>query len=225
MITVATALTLGSSPRRAREKITSGMVVAPGPLRKAETTTSSSDRLNVSSQADSSDCAIMGSVTSVNTCHGRAPRSMAASSSCGLSVCRRALTTTVAYDIPIIRWPSQIVTSPRSGKPIACWIATSISSSDRPWITSGITSGALTMPEKNVRPVNRRYLTSENAAIVPRTTEPLADSSAILNDSHRPLMISESSASFAYHSSEKPPQCDGRREWLNEKTTSVTIGR
>jgi hypothetical protein len=41
---VATALTLGFRPSRAREKITSGMVVAPGPDRKADSTTSSSDR-------------------------------------------------------------------------------------------------------------------------------------------------------------------------------------
>src|ERR1700761_4771836 len=103
---------------------------------------------------------------------------------------------------------------------MTCWMATSISSSDSPWITSGITSGALTMPEKKVRPKKRLYLTSENAAIVPSTTEPLADSTAILSDSHTPLISSVSSTSFAYHSSEKPPQCEGRREWLNEKTTS-----
>ena len=65
MMIVATALTLGFSPRRAREKITSGIVVAPGPERNADSTTSSSESVNVSSQADSSACAIIGSVTSV----------------------------------------------------------------------------------------------------------------------------------------------------------------
>ena len=39
MMTVAIALTLGFRPRRAREKITSGMVVEPGPDRKAASTT------------------------------------------------------------------------------------------------------------------------------------------------------------------------------------------
>ena len=53
-------------------------------------------------------------------------------------------------------------------------------------ITSGITSGALTMPENSVRPKKRRYLTSANAASVPSTTEAQAVSSAILSDSHRP---------------------------------------
>ena len=96
MIRVATAFTLGSRPRRAREKITIGRGVAPGPLRKAVTTTSSSERLKVSSQADSSACAIMGSTTSEKTCHGRAPRSIAASSREGFSVFSRACTTTVA---------------------------------------------------------------------------------------------------------------------------------
>ena len=96
MITVATAFTLGLSPRRAREKITSGIVVAPGPDRKADSTTSSSDSVKVSSQADISDCRIIGSVTSRKTWPGRAPRSIAASSSWGLRSCRRACTTTVA---------------------------------------------------------------------------------------------------------------------------------
>ena len=96
MMIVATALTLGLRPRRAREKITSGIVVAPGPERNADSTTSSSESVKVSRNADSSAWPIIGSVTSQNTCHGRAPRSSAASSSCGLSVCRRARTTTVA---------------------------------------------------------------------------------------------------------------------------------
>jgi hypothetical protein len=39
-----------------------------------------------------------------------------------------------------------MVIMPRSGKPIARCTDTSISSSDRPTTTSGITSGALTMP-------------------------------------------------------------------------------
>ena len=58
--------------------------------------------------------------------------------------------------------------------PIARCIDTSISSSERPMITSGITSGALTMPENSARPLNRRYLTSAKAASMPSTTEPHA---------------------------------------------------
>jgi hypothetical protein len=55
-------------PCRARagapgEKITSGIVVEPGPERNADSTTSSSDSVNVNSQADISACEIIGSVT------------------------------------------------------------------------------------------------------------------------------------------------------------------
>ena len=96
MTTVASALTVGSSPRRARLKITSGSVVEPGPDRKADITTSSSESVKVSSQAASSDCAIIGSVTRKKTCSGRAPRSCAASSNCGLRSRSRAAITTVA---------------------------------------------------------------------------------------------------------------------------------
>ena len=95
-VIVAMAFTLGFSPSLAREKITSGIVVAPGPDRKFDSTTSSSEIVKVSSQAETSDCAIIGSVTSQNTCAGRAPRSIAASSSCGFRSCSRACTTTVA---------------------------------------------------------------------------------------------------------------------------------
>eukprot|EP01032_Pedospumella_encystans_P026080 gene26080-29460_t len=52
MVMAATALTRGSRPRRAREKITSGMVVEPGPDRKADSTTSSSDRVAVKQAAE-----------------------------------------------------------------------------------------------------------------------------------------------------------------------------
>jgi hypothetical protein len=48
-----------------------------------------------------------------------------------------------------------MVTRPRSGKPNIFCTDTSISSSDRPIITSGITSGALTMPVNSVRPAKR----------------------------------------------------------------------
>ena len=41
-------------------------------------------------------------------------------------------------------------------------------------VNARITSGALTMPEKIVRPRKRRYFTSVNAASVPSATEPQA---------------------------------------------------
>ena len=46
-----------------------------------------------------------------------------------------------------------IVVKPRpSGQPKSCSIATNSSSSDRPVMTSGITSGAVVMPDSSVRP-------------------------------------------------------------------------
>ena len=51
-VKVATVLTLGLRPRRARLKMVMGMVVDPGPDRKADSTTSSSDRVKVSNQAE-----------------------------------------------------------------------------------------------------------------------------------------------------------------------------
>ena len=55
-----------------------------------------------------------------------------------------------------------MVSMPRSGKPtpnqasVARCSDTSISSSDRPMMTSGMTSGAATMPANMVRPKKRR---------------------------------------------------------------------
>jgi hypothetical protein len=49
-----------------------------------------------------------------------------------------------------------MVSMPRSGQPNTFCAPTISSSSDRPITTSGITSGALTMPEKMVRPRNLR---------------------------------------------------------------------
>ena len=49
-------LTLGLSPSRARLKIVMGMVVEPGPFKKAEITTSSKDSVKVSNHADAIAC-------------------------------------------------------------------------------------------------------------------------------------------------------------------------
>ncbi|SVJ76247.1 Uncharacterised protein [Klebsiella pneumoniae] len=65
-----------------------------------------------------------------------------------------------------------MVTIPRScGQPISCAMATNNSSSDRPVITSGITSGAVTMPPNSVRPRKRGMRVRTKAARVPRSTE------------------------------------------------------
>ena len=91
-------------------------------------------------------------------------------------------------------------------------------------MTSGITSGALTMPENKVRPVKRRYRTSAKADSVPSSTAPVAVMKAIFRLSHRPLSISVSRTSPAYHLRVKPAQVLGMGESLNEYTTSATMG-
>ena len=70
IVTAATALTSGFNPSRAREKITMGNVVEPGPDKNIDNTTSSSDKVNVSNHADNKDCVISGSVIKPNTCSG-----------------------------------------------------------------------------------------------------------------------------------------------------------
>ncbi|MNJ76369.1 hypothetical protein D3C77_736370 [compost metagenome] len=72
-------------------------------------------------------------------------------------------------------WAIQMVTMPRSaGQPINWAMATNSSSSDRPVITSGMTSGAVTMPPNSVRPRKRGMRVSTKAASVPMATAAMA---------------------------------------------------
>jgi len=127
--------------------------------------------------------------------------------------------------MPSSKWPSQMVSAPRSGKPNQRCIDTNINSSDNPMITSGITKGALTMPLNKVRPLKRPNLTSENAANMPKTTDPQAVKNAIFSDNHSPEIISRSFASVRYHLVVKPPHWVGSGESLNEYTINAMIGR
>ena len=62
MIRVASALIFGETPIRTEENTTIGSVVAPGPETKLAITRSSSDRVNASSQPDTSAGVITGRV-------------------------------------------------------------------------------------------------------------------------------------------------------------------
>ena len=76
-----------------------------------------------------------------------------------------------------------IVLIPRvPGQPMTFSIATNINSSDRPMITSGITSGAVIRVVNAVRPRNRPKRASTNPASVPRTTAPVALITAICSE-------------------------------------------
>ena len=91
-----------------------------------------------------------GSVIWKKVLTGVAPRSIAASSSERSKVTSRDCTTTATKHMVKVMWASVTVRKPRSSP-----IATNSSSSDRPVITSGMTSGANTMPENSTRPRKR----------------------------------------------------------------------
>ena len=80
-ITVASALMDGFTPRRTFEKMSCGSVVDPGPETKLVMTRSSHDKVKASSQPERMAGKMMGRVMTKNTFAGRAPRSIAASSS------------------------------------------------------------------------------------------------------------------------------------------------
>ena len=92
-------------------------------------------------------------------------------------------------------------------------------------MTSGITSGAFTIPENRVRPRKRGCLTRAQAAAVPISTEPQAVANAILRDRASPSSSSWSWPRAAYHLRVKPPQVLGSSEALKEYSTRAAIGR
>src|SRR5690554_3795376 len=93
-IRLATALISGFTPRRTAEKISIGKVVEPGPETKLASTKSSSDRAKAIMKPAASEGTIIGTVIRKNTCQGRAPRSIAASSMERSTSRRRAATIT-----------------------------------------------------------------------------------------------------------------------------------
>ncbi len=95
---------------------------------------------------------------------------------------------------------STIVQNPRSKL-----IATNSSKSDRPVITSGMTSGAKIMPENSVRPRNRPIRTRTSAAMVPNTVASVAEMKATFSVIHAASISCSFSSSPAYHLVENPP--------------------
>ena len=167
----------------------------------------------------------MGSVIRKNTFAGRAPRSWAASSSDSSICASRDCTTTVTKAIANVTCAMMIVVMPRpAGQPISCSSVTNSSSSDRPVITSGITSGAVVMPDSSVRPRNGPKRARIMPANVPSTTASVAETAATLRLSHAASRICWFWISAPYHFVEKPPQTVTRRDSLNENTTSEMIG-
>ena len=215
----------GLTPRRTLEKITIGSVLEPGPATKLVMTRSSSDSVNASSQPESSAGKMIGSVMRKKTLCGRAPRSIAASSS-ESSICdRRDCTTIVTKAIVKVMCEITIVVMPRpAGQPISCSSVTNSSSSESPVMTSGMTSGAVARPDSSVRPLNGPKRASAMPASVPSTTASVAESTAILMLSQAAPRICSLRNSAPYHLVENPPQTVTSLDSLNEYTISDTIG-
>ncbi len=118
-----------------------------------------------------------------------------------------------------------MVVMPRpDGQPISCSSVTNSSSSDRPVITSGMTSGAVVMPESSVRPRNGPKRASAMPASVPSTTAAVAAMAAIFRLSSAASRICWFCSSAPYHFVENPPHTVTSRDSLNENTISEMIG-
>src|ERR1700722_16524222 len=94
-VRVARTLISGLTPSLTLENTTMGKVLLPGPEVKLEITRSSQDSVKARSQPESIAGKMIGKVMTKNTFTGRAPKSMAASSSAVSKVARRELTITV----------------------------------------------------------------------------------------------------------------------------------
>ena len=224
-ISVARALILGLTPIRTEAKIFIGKVVELGPATKLAITTSSSDRVKASSQPDNSAGAMIGKVIRKNTLSRLAPRSIAASSSERSSSCRREDTTTVTKEMVKVTWAIQIATTPLDGKPNIAPIDTSISRIDRPMITSGITSGAVTSAPNTVLPGKRVKRVIAIAAMVPSTIDAVAVQNATLRLTQAASSSCRSRNNSPYHLVENPAHTVASREALNEYSISNRIGR
>ena len=127
------------------------------------------------------------------TFSGAAPRSIAASSMEWSSSRRRDEITTATYAVQKVTCASQMVSMPRSdGQPMECPSATNSSSSDRPVITSGITSGAVIIKAKPFEPRKRPKRTITTAAMVPRITAAVAAQAAMVRLKPTALIIASS---------------------------------
>src|ERR1700722_2674652 len=123
---------------------------------------------------------------------------------------------------------SVIVSAPDPfGQPMSCSSATNISSSERPVITSGITIGAVVMPDSSVRPRKGPKRANATPVSVPRITAPVAETSAIRIDNHAAPTICPFEINSPYHLSVgewAASQTVTKRELLNEKTIIDRIG-
>ena len=107
--------------------------------------------------------------------------------------------------------------APRApGQPIHSASEMNRNSSEMPVITSGITSGAVTMPVISVRPRKRPSRARASPASVPSAVAIVALTTAISRLSMAASRMSSLSSSDRYQRKEKPPHIVTSRESLNE---------
>ncbi len=117
------------------------------------------------------------------------------------------------------------VVMPRpEGQPTSCSMLTNSSSAARPWITSGITSGALDSSESRPRPLKRPKRASARPVIVPSTTAKVAAIEAMTRLRSAASRICRFCSSAPYQCVEKPPHTVTSRDLLNEYTITDRIG-
>ena len=155
--------------------------------------------------------AINGNVTATKAFTGPQPRSIAASSRLRSMLPSRDCTITATKHIVSVVWAIVTVQNPRSAPS-----ATNSNNSDRPVITSGITSGAYNMPENSVRPLNRSPRTSASAASVPSTAASVAETAATRRLVAAAANIASSLKNAVYQRNDQPPQTVTSCEALNE---------
>jgi hypothetical protein len=91
-------------------------------------------------------------------------------------------------------------------------------------MTSGMTKGAVTIPDSKVRDRKRPKRANTKAAIVPIVVATQAVTAAIRKLSSAASSIGPLSANFPYHFSEKPPHTVTNFDSLKEKTIMDRIG-
>ena len=130
---------------------------------------------------------------------------------------RRERTTTTTYAIENVMWAIVMVVAPRFiGQPIRLAIEMNRNSSDSPVMISGMTSGAVTMPDSRILPRRRTSRCSASATMAPSAVAKVALRKAILRLSSAASSSFSSSSRLAYQRSEKPPQSVTSRESLKE---------
>src|SRR5882724_1324249 len=211
MISAQMALISGFTPSRTSEYIRIGSVAEPGPVVKLAITRSSSDSVNASKKPAAIDGRIKGSVTERNARKGSQPRSIAASSRLRSSAPKRDCTTTATKHMVSVVWAMVTVQKPRSALS-----ATNNNSSESPVMTSGITSGAYSMPENSVRPLKFAPRDSATAASVPSNVANVADATATWKLIQAASSMARSLNSSVYQRSDQPPHTVTSREALNE---------